>query len=348
MVVRRVRSRPCGYYQVMKASRPAKVPVKRLSEPGWTSQEPTYLAAKPAVIAAAAKRAVARPSGNWFVLAASREIRGDRPFGIVVGPRELVAWRDRDGTVVAGSGVCPHLGASLATGRVDRGVLRCRWHGLALDACGGPGWRPLPSHDDGVLVWVRLDEVGGERPLPAPVVASRPDLARSVAAVATLTGVCEPDDIVANRLDPWHGAWYHPYSFTKLTVVSAPAGDADVAEADDRFIVDVTFRIGARLGVPVRAEFSCPEPRTVVMRITDGEGRGSVVETHASPRGRGADGRPRTAVVEATIATSERPGFAYALRATPLLRPLMRRAATRLWRDDLAYAERRYALRTGR
>jgi len=29
-----------------------------------------------------------------------------------------------------------------------------------------------------------------------------------------------------------------------------------------------------------------------------------------------------------------------------LLRPLMKLGATRLWRDDLAYAERRYALRT--
>jgi hypothetical protein len=33
--------------------------------------------------------------------------------------------------------------------------------------------------------------------------------------------------------------------------------------------------------------------------------------------------------------------------AAPLLRPVMRRTATRLWRDDLAYAERRYALRSG-
>ncbi|MZE69839.1 DUF5914 domain-containing protein, partial [Streptomyces sp. SID5789] len=33
----------------------------------------------------------------------------------------------------------------------------------------------------------------------------------------------------------------------------------------------------------------------------------------------------------------------------PVLRPLMRRTAGRLWRDDLAYAERRWALRsTGR
>ncbi|WP_435844405.1 DUF5914 domain-containing protein, partial [Streptomyces griseus] len=28
---------------------------------------------------------------------------------------------------------------------------------------------------------------------------------------------CEPQDVVANRLDPWHGAWFHPYSFVDLT-----------------------------------------------------------------------------------------------------------------------------------
>ncbi|TVT26348.1 2Fe-2S ferredoxin, partial [Amycolatopsis rhizosphaerae] len=187
---------------------------------------------------------------------------------------------------------------------------------------------------------------GTETPLPRPVLGSRPAPAGSVAAVTTMTGVCEPGDIVANRLDPWHGAWFHPYSFARLEVVSAPAMDA-TAE-DDRFVVDVTFRVGPRLGVPVRAEFRCPDPRTVTMRIVSGEGAGSVVETHATPLGPGPDGRPRTAVLEATIATSGRTGFALARRAAPVLRPLMRHAASRLWRDDLAYAERRYALRESR
>ncbi|MFN2494303.1 MAG: DUF5914 domain-containing protein, partial [Pseudonocardiaceae bacterium] len=36
---------------------------------------------------------------------------------------------------------------------------------------------------------------------------------------------------------------------------------------------------------------------------------------------------------------------AHARRIAPLLRPPIRWAARRLWRDDLAYAERRYALR---
>jgi hypothetical protein len=120
----------------------------------------------------------------------------------------------------------------------------------------------------------------------------------------------------------------------------------DVAEPDDRFLVTVTFRVAPGLGVPVTAEFSCPEPRTVVMRILDGEGAGSVVETHATPLGRGPDGRPRTAVIEAVVADSGRPGFAVARAAAPALRPLMRRTAARLWRDDLAYAERRYQLRS--
>ena len=51
---------------------------------------------------------------------------------------------------------------------------------------------------------------------------------------------------------------------------------------DDRFLVAVTFTVG-RFGVPVHAEFSSPDPRTIMMEIVDGEGAGSVVETHATP-----------------------------------------------------------------
>jgi hypothetical protein len=214
-----------------------------------------------------------------------------------------------------------------------------------LGAEGGHGWSPLPSHDDGVLVWVRLDELGGEKPSEVPVVPERPETGARLAAVATLVGTCEPEDIIANRLDPWHGAWFHPYSFARLRVLDAPR-DLGAPDAEDRFVVDVTFRVTRRWGVPVRAEFLCPEPRTVVMRIIDGEGVGSVVETHATPLGPGADGRPRTAVIEATVAGSPRPGFKLASKAAPLLRPAMNWTAARLWRDDLDYAERRYALRT--
>ncbi|MET9552179.1 DUF5914 domain-containing protein [Streptomyces sp. NPDC006645] len=309
----------------------------------WERQEPSWRAARPALIAAALARALDRPSGNWYVVGAARDIRPGRPVGRSVAGVELVLWRDASGRLVAGPGACPHLGAPLKDGRVHCGTLICHWHGLALD--GGPfaGWEPVPAHDDGVLAWVRLDRAGGESPSDRPPVPPRPEAAGAVDAVYTGFGVCEPEDVVANRLDPWHGAWLHPYSFVDLTVLSTPEEDGE------GFAVDVSFKVAGRVVVPVRAVFTAPGPRTVVMRITEGEGQGSVVETHATPVGQDDRGRPRTAVVEAVVAASDRPGFTAARAAAPALRPVMRAVAGRLWRDDLAYAERRWLLRsTGR
>ena len=319
---------------------PKDWPVGVIPRVSWTQQRPTYRDAQPAIINAALDRAQHRPTGNWYVFAASRDVRIGRPFGARVAGIDLVAWRDKHRRLRVGPGSCPHLGADLATGIVRGGVLYCRWHGLALDGetC-ELRWKPFPSYDDGVLAWVRLDAVGGEAPMDEPAVAPRPSGA-TLTAVTDMVGHCEPSDIIANRLDPWHGAWFHPYSFTRLQVLTTPT------EEDDRFLVSVTFRMG-HFGVPVIAEFTTPEARTVVMRIIEGEGTGSVVETHATPTGVGPDGRPGVAMIEAIIAASQRPGFKAARRAGPLITPLMRYAATRLWRDDLAYAERRYLRRTG-
>jgi hypothetical protein len=321
----------------------AKVtPFQLVPRQRWTEQRATWRDADPAVIDAALQRALRRPSGNWFPVAASADI-ADRPHGVTVAGRELVAWRAADQTLHIAPAACPHLGADLCTAPVDRGALVCPWHGLRLTGHPRPGWVPFPAHDDGVLAWVRLDEVGGEEPTDAPILPRRPQ-GPQIAAVAQLSGVCEPRDVISNRLDPWHGAWFHPYSFTQLEVLDAPPPDPDVPEALDRFVVAVTFKVG-RLGVPVIAEFSCPGPRTVVMHIVEGEGSGSVVETHATPLGPGTDGRPRTAVIEAVIAHSDRPNFVHAPRMSALVMPFMRIAAARLWRDDLVYAERIYALR---
>ncbi|MEU2250589.1 DUF5914 domain-containing protein [Streptomyces sp. NPDC019224] len=321
-------------------------PLRRRNGPAWAAQAPTWQAARPALIAAALERARARPCGNWFVVGASRDVRaGGGPCGRTVGGVEIVVWRSDTGEPHAGPGACPHLGAPLRDSRVVCGTLVCHWHGLALDGTPYAGWEPYPVHDDGLLLWVRLDALGGEEPTERPAVPARPAPAAALDAVFTAVGRCEPQDVVANRLDPWHGSWFHPYSFVDLTVKRAPTGEDD----DDAFVVDVSFRVTSRLVVPVRAEFTAPGPRTVLMRITEGEGATSVVETHATPLTAARAARPRTAVVEAIVAASDRRGFALGRAVGPLLRPLMRRTAGRLWRDDLAYAERRWALRsTGR
>ncbi|MEW2297917.1 DUF5914 domain-containing protein [Streptomyces sp. NPDC006743] len=319
----------------------------RRSAVPWERQRPTWRDARPAVIAGALKRTQALPSGNWYVLGASRALQGDGKLARTVAGQEVVVWRGPGGRLVGGPGICPHLGAPLRDSPVRCGTLVCHWHGLALDGRPYAGWSPLPVHDDGVLVWARLDAVGGEEPTHEPVVPQRPDPARALTAVHTAVGVCEPEDIVANRLDPWHGAWFHPYSFVDLTMVDPAGGPADAADnSPGSLTVDVSFKVAGRLVVPVRAVFTAPEPRTVVMRITEGEGTGSVVETHATPLGTDAASRPRTAVTEAVLAVSPRPGFTTVRRTAPLLRPLLRAAAARLWRDDLAYAERRRHLRS--
>jgi hypothetical protein len=319
-------------------------PLRVLHRPAWAEQRPSWADAKPGIIRAALARSQARPSGGWFVLAGSREVRPGRSFGRVIGGREVVAWRDEAGVLHAGPGACPHLGAALADAPVHDGKLVCRWHGMALGAAGRPGWRTFPAHDDGVLAWVRL-EAAGEAVTDAPVLGPRPDPATALASVATVIGRCEPEDVIANRLDPWHGAWLHPYSFTQLSVLHAPPVDCPPAE--DRFLLEVTFTVGRRLGIPVRAEFTCPDPRTITMEIVDGEGSGSVVETHATPLRPGPDGLPRTAVIEAVVAHSDRAGFTHTRRVSGALRPLVAMAARRLWRDDIAYAERRYQVRAG-
>ena len=319
-------------------------PFKVLPRGQWAGQRPTYQDAQPAIIDAALDRSQRRPSGNWYAFAASDAIR-KRPLGTSVGGLEIVAWRGADGTLHVGPGTCPHLGADLSTGTVDCGALICPWHGLRLAGGREFGWKPYPAHDDGVLAWVRLDGVGGEEPTERPIAArparrpasctpSRGWSARASRATSSPTGSTRGTAPGITRIR----------SRSSRCCRRRPT-DVDLPEDSDRFLVPVTFHIG-RFGVPVVAEFTSPEPRTIVMRIVDGEGAGSVVETHATPVGPGPDGLPRTAVIEAVVAHSDRPGFVHALRGRPLIAPFMRQAATRLWRDDLAYAERRYLVRT--
>lgn len=321
----------------MPAAVRSRIPISRVPQPHENRMLSTWRLAKPRRIAAALAVSQAQNSGGWFVAGASEDVGRRESVARTIAGREVVLWRDGAGTLVAGPGSCPHLGALMDRCPVLEGTMYCRWHGLAFDDKPQPGWSPYRAFDDGVLVWVGLP-TPGEEPTPAPTLPPRPPLLGSVAAVIAQPGTCEPQDVIANRLDPWHGSWFHPYAFSHLVV-------DDAASDEHVLVVDVTFRLSRTWGVPVRAEFSCPDARTIVMRITEGEGTGSVVETHATPLGTDAEGRPLTMITEATIAYSDRSGFAAARWFSPLLKPMIRRTARQLWVDDLAYTERRYDLR---
>jgi isorenieratene synthase len=204
----------------------------------------------------------------------------------------------------------------------------CPWHGLELGDGRHGAWCPLESYDDGVLAWVRIPEEG-EDPTARPILSPRPEV--FLDSVMLMEAACEPRDVIANRLDPWHGVYYHPHTFKRLRVIEI---------REDRLVVRVVYGLSDRLGIEVDATFHCPDARTITMTIVDGEGTGSVVETHATPLANG-----RTAILEATLATSDRPGFRHALKAVGLIRPFMLKSQKKLWVEDAAYAERTYALR---
>jgi hypothetical protein len=313
-------------------------PLTRIPPEPRDRLEDTWRQARPGRIRRSFEASQRRDPGGWHVVGASGDLRADRSLARTVGGREVVLWRAVDGTPLAGPGACPHLGALLDDCEVMGGQVHCRWHGLALGERGRRDWQPYAAHDDGVLLWVQLP-TEGEVPSPRPVLPARPPAVQSIATVIAVRGRCEPQDVIANRLDPWHGTWYHPYAFSHLTV-------DDTASDDDRLTVDVTFRLSRQWGVPVRAEFTCPDARTIVMSIIEGEGRGSVVETHATSLGVDGSGTAWTVMTEATIAHSSRKGFAIARAVAGVVRPAVARTAARLWVDDMAYAERRWLLRS--
>ena len=288
--------------------------------PDWQQADPRWMAR-------ALQIAVGRSGGGWFVVDERRRFgtasNNSGPRRYRIDDRELVFWHGANG-LMAAPDACPHMGASLAGGCVRQGRLVCPWHGMELGDKPHGAWRTLPLHDDGVLVWVRLDDAG-EAPTELPLLPVRP--ARYIDAVVRLEARCRPEDLLANRLDPWHGVHYHPHTFRRLRVVE---------RLDDEITVRVAFAVLGRLAVEVDARFHCPDPRTIVMTIVAGDGAGSIVETHATPID-----DTRCAVIEATLATSDRPQMKYVLPLARWARPWLERRASRLWVEDVAYAERR-------
>ncbi len=277
------------------------------------------------------QRSLALPGGGWVVVARSTDVGRTAVVHRLTG-QDFVVWRTRQGNVVVGRDGCPHMGASFDRAQVVGDCAVCPWHGLRVGPEGHPAFAATmaPTHDDGYLVWARLDERLSEAPSDTPHVSQRPST--GIGVVVSTVAQCEPRDVLANRLDPWHAKWFHSYAFSDIRIVS------DTPEA---LSAEVSYRIRGRYLARVIAEFTTPDPRTITMTITEGEGQGSVVETHATPID-----DTTTAIIELTIATSDRSGFVYAQRLAPIIKPILAARQQRLWRDDAAYAERLYRVRT--
>jgi len=297
-------------------------PLPALSAGAGETEKPDWQQARIRHIEQVLKRVRKLPSGGWHVVAATDTLT-DQPRFFTIDGHELAVWKSEGGTTAV-INRCPHMGAPLSEGRLRDGVLICPWHGLGIAR--GEHGKFLDTYDDGVLTWVRFSASKG---VDQPLLPVRPK--PYIAGVIQFPVRCDPEDIIANRLDPWHGVHFHPHSFARLKVIN---------NVDDVLTVRVAFRAVGSIGVEVDCTFHCPEPNTIVMTIIEGEGKGSVVETHATPICPG-----RTMVTEATLAASERPVFRRAMRHPRRVRLQIEKRAKGLWAQDRAYAERRYYLR---
>lgn len=81
---------------------------------------------------------------RWYAIYPSRWL-GRRPRRVRLHGRWLALWRDREGKAYAVGDRCPHLGASLAGGRVVDDRLECPYHGFKFDRNGVCTEIPLRS-----------------------------------------------------------------------------------------------------------------------------------------------------------------------------------------------------------
>ena len=105
---------------------------------------------------------VALPSGpyEWHRVLAPDELDDDRVTTVAVGRRTL-CLTNVGGTYGAMDNHCPHQGGPLGEGSIEKGWLRCPWHGFDYSPCNGQppeGFDDAPEayatevRDDGVYV----------------------------------------------------------------------------------------------------------------------------------------------------------------------------------------------------
>jgi cholesterol 7-dehydrogenase len=102
------------------------------------------------------------PEG-WYAVARERDVGQSRPLVVRCAGNEIALFRGSEGRVHALDAYCPHMGASLAGGRVREGEIECpfhRWRFAGDGACTGSplGERRVPGRR--TATWA-VDEVHG-------------------------------------------------------------------------------------------------------------------------------------------------------------------------------------------
>jgi nitrite reductase/ring-hydroxylating ferredoxin subunit len=90
----------------------------------------------------------AKPFENqWYVIGLSEEVKKSQKHAVKLFGQDIVVWRRKDGSLAGIDARCPHMGASLAVGRVVDDKVECPYHGFMYDDSGMCVKTPLRSAD---------------------------------------------------------------------------------------------------------------------------------------------------------------------------------------------------------
>ncbi|MEV6347169.1 Rieske 2Fe-2S domain-containing protein [Actinoplanes sp. NPDC051851] len=84
-------------------------------------------------------------AASWYVALPSGSLTR-KPASLTLFGQQAVAWRGRDGRPVLMPRACPHMGASLAHGKIVDGLLECPFHGWRFDSSGACAQIPGSDH----------------------------------------------------------------------------------------------------------------------------------------------------------------------------------------------------------
>ncbi|HYO56332.1 Rieske 2Fe-2S domain-containing protein [Archangium sp.] len=143
-----------------------------------------------------APRVSERWPAHWYAVACASSLGSKKPLGVERLGKHLVLWRDASGAARCADAACPHRGANLGLGWLQRGELECPYHGFRFDTagtctlmpCEGSTARPSrglclrmhPVREAHGFIWAylgekRREEVPGLPALPWPAGAPEPD-----------------------------------------------------------------------------------------------------------------------------------------------------------------------------
>jgi phenylpropionate dioxygenase-like ring-hydroxylating dioxygenase large terminal subunit len=150
---------------------------------------------------------------GWYWALRSREVGRGQVRAVSLAGRDLAIYRGTDGAVHALDAYCLHMGAHLATGRVEGDALRCFFHrwkyapdgrcveAPAAGACPVARVHAWPVAERHGLVWVWTGPAA-RSPVPAP--PELEGLAMRARLGHRFTKRCHPHVVLVNAIDEHH------------------------------------------------------------------------------------------------------------------------------------------------